>query len=99
MAETPRILIVTSRYYEHIAAELEASVGLGATGGGRHPGQGTVNRLVWLGDSYLELIGHIRLPEVCANLCFGGPKRNQLLITAAQSVYLLQVNTQGAAPG
>ena len=46
-----------------------------------------------------KLIGRIRLPEVCANLCFGGPKRNQLLMTASQSIYLLQVNTQGAAPG
>jgi gluconolactonase len=46
-----------------------------------------------------KLIGRVRLPEVCANLCFGGPKRNQLLMTAAQSIYLLQVNTQGAAPG
>jgi gluconolactonase len=46
-----------------------------------------------------KLIGRIRLPEVCANLCFGGPKRNQLFMTASQSVYMLQVNTQGAAPG
>jgi gluconolactonase len=46
-----------------------------------------------------KLIGRIRLPEVCANLSFGGPKRNQLLMTASQSIYLLQVNTQGAAPG
>jgi gluconolactonase len=46
-----------------------------------------------------KLIGRIRLPEVCANLSFGGPKRNQLLMTAGQSIYLLQVQTQGAAPG
>jgi gluconolactonase len=46
-----------------------------------------------------KLIGRIRLPEVCANLCFGGPKRNQLLMTAGQSIYLLQVQIQGAAPG
>jgi gluconolactonase len=46
-----------------------------------------------------KLIGRIRLPEVCANLCFGGPKRNQLLMTASQSIYLMQVQTQGAAPG
>ena len=46
-----------------------------------------------------KMIGRIRLPEVCANLCFGGPKRNQLFMTASQSVYMLQVNTQGAAPG
>jgi gluconolactonase len=46
-----------------------------------------------------KLIGRIRLPEVCANLCFGGPKRNHLLMTASQSIYMLQVQTQGAAPG
>ena len=46
-----------------------------------------------------KLIGRIRLPEVCANLAFGGPKRNFLLMMASQSVYALQVNTQGASPG
>ena len=46
-----------------------------------------------------KLIGRIRLPEVCANVCFGGPKRNHLLMAASQSIYLLQVQTQGAAPG
>ncbi len=39
------------------AADLEAAVGLVATGGGRHERMGTRNRLVWLGDTYLELIG------------------------------------------
>jgi hypothetical protein len=39
------------------AAEIEAQVGLRATGGGRHDAHGTHNRLVWLGDSYLELMG------------------------------------------
>ena len=39
------------------AATLADSLGLDATGGGRHDGMGTFNRLVWLGDSYLELIG------------------------------------------
>lgn len=46
-----------------------------------------------------QLIGRIRLPEACANLCFGGPKRNRLFMTASQSVYALYVNTQGASPG
>ena len=46
-----------------------------------------------------KLIGRIRLPEVCANVCFGGPKRNKLLMSASQSIYMLQVQTQGAAPG
>jgi len=39
------------------AAELTERVGLAFTGGGRHPGLGTFNRLAFLGDAYLELIG------------------------------------------
>ena len=31
------------------------------------------------------MIGHIALPERCANLCFGGPKRNRLFMAASQS--------------
>jgi len=43
-----------------------------------------------------RLIGRIRLPEVCGNICFGGPKRNRLFMAASQSLYALYVNTQGA---
>ena len=43
-----------------------------------------------------KLIGRIRLPEVCANLTFGGPKRNRLFIMGSQSIYALYLNTQGA---
>ncbi len=46
-----------------------------------------------------KLIGRIRLPEVCANICFGGPKRNRLFMAASQSLYAVFVNTQGATPG
>ena len=46
-----------------------------------------------------ELIGRIRLPEVCANVAFGGPKRNRLFMAASQSLYAVYVNTQGASPG
>jgi gluconolactonase len=46
-----------------------------------------------------KLIGRIRLPETCANLCFAGPKRDWLFMTAAQSIYMLRLNIQGAAPG
>jgi gluconolactonase len=46
-----------------------------------------------------KLIGRIRLPEVCGNVCFGGPKRNRLFMAASQSLYALFVNTQGAGPG
>lgn len=44
-------------------------------------------------------IGRIALPERCANVCFGGLKRNRLFMAASQSVYALYVNTQGAAGG
>ncbi len=46
-----------------------------------------------------QLLGRIRLPEVCANLTFGGPKRNRLFMAAGQSLYAVYVNTQGAAFG
>ena len=45
------------------------------------------------------MIGHIGLPERCANLCFGGRKRNRLFMAASQSVYSVYVNTQGVAGG
>jgi hypothetical protein len=41
---------------DRAAATLEAELGLAATGGGRHE-SGTYNRIVFLGDAYLELIG------------------------------------------
>jgi gluconolactonase len=43
-----------------------------------------------------KLIGRIRLPEVCGNITFGGPKRNRLFMAASQSLYSLFVGTQGA---
>ena len=59
----------------------------------------------WAGDGYDGVhvfapdgarIGHIRLPEICSNVCFGGPKRNRLFMTASQSLYAVYVETQGA---
>jgi gluconolactonase len=41
-------------------------------------------------------IGHVSLPERCANLCFGGVNRNRLFMAGSQSLYSLFVNTQGA---
>ena len=46
-----------------------------------------------------EPIGHIALPERCANLCFGGRWRNRLFMAACTSIYALYVNTQGAPGG
>ena len=44
-------------------------------------------------------LGHIDLPERCANLCFGGRHRNRLFLAASRSLYSVYVNTQGVAGG
>lgn len=41
-------------------------------------------------------IGSIPVPEMISNLCFGGPKRNRLFITAQTSLYAIYVNAHGA---
>ena len=41
-------------------------------------------------------IGQIKLPEVCSNVCFGGPRRNRLFMTASQSLYAVYVEAVGA---
>jgi len=43
-----------------------------------------------------ERVGQILLPEICANVCFGGPLRNRLFMTASQSLYSVYTNTTGA---
>jgi len=45
------------------------------------------------------MIGRISLPERCANLCFGGLKRNRLFMAASHSLYAVYVNTEGAIGG
>jgi gluconolactonase len=59
----------------------------------------------WVGEGYDgvhifapdgQRIGQIKLPEICANVCFGGKKRNRLFMTASQSLYAVYVETQGA---
>ncbi len=46
-----------------------------------------------------EPLGHIALPERCANVCFGGRQRNRLFMAASHSLYALYVNTQGVMGG
>jgi hypothetical protein len=50
-------LVIAVADPEAAAAELTRTVGLTCSGGGRHPTWGTYNRLAWLGDTYIELIG------------------------------------------
>ncbi|HTO12288.1 MAG TPA: SMP-30/gluconolactonase/LRE family protein [Candidatus Binatia bacterium] len=62
---------------------------------GRNVGYSGVT--VWTPEG--KLIGRIRLPEVCGNVCFGGPKRNRMFMAASQSLYAVYTATQGAGPG
>jgi gluconolactonase len=41
------------------------------------------------------LLGKIHVPEIVANVCFGGPKRNRLFICATTSLYAIYVRTAG----
>jgi gluconolactonase len=59
----------------------------------------------WAGEGYNgvhvfapdgKLIGKIHLPETCANICFGGSKKNRLFMAASQSLYAVYVGTEGA---
>ncbi len=60
-------------------------------------GEGHDGVMVFTPDA--KPIGKINLPERCANLCFGGVKRNRLFMTGSKSLYSLYVNTQGVKGG
>ena len=47
-------------------------------------------------DANGVLLGKILVPETVSNLTFGGPRGNELLITATTSVYAIHVNTAAA---
>lgn len=50
---------------------------------------------VWVFEPDGTRIGIIEMPEVCANIAFGGPDLRTLLLTASTSVYTLRVKTPG----
>jgi gluconolactonase len=76
--------------------DVEGNVWVSSNGNPGGRGLGYSGVTVWTPEG--KLIGRIRLPEVCANICFGGPKRNRLFMCGSQSLYALYVATQGAAP-
>ena len=75
-----------------IRCDTEGNVWAGFSGG-----EGQDGVAVFAPDG--ALLGRILLPERCANLCFGGRKRNRLFMTASQSVYALYVEAQGVPGG
>jgi len=72
-----------------IRADVDGNIWAGMSGGAGYDG-------VQVFTPAGQRIGMILLPEVCANLCFGGSKRNRLFMAASQSLYSLYVGTQGA---
>jgi gluconolactonase len=82
----------TPGYADGIRCDTEGNVWAGFSGGEDQDGVA-----VFAPDG--KLIGRILLPERCANLCFGGLKRNRLFMAASQSIYSLYVEAQGAIGG
>jgi gluconolactonase len=62
-------------------------------------GMNKENDGVMVFDKNAKPIGKISLPERCANLCFGGVKRNRLFMASSHSLYSLFTNAQGVAGG
>ncbi|MDQ3128189.1 MAG: VOC family protein, partial [Chloroflexota bacterium] len=84
------------------ATELGDRLGLAATGGGRHDALGTWNRLVWLGDSYLELVA-VFDPDLAGRSWLGRPvlaalERGGGLVTWAVAVDDLDEMLRWAPP-
>ena len=94
------------RNKRHFISTMMAGKGAGLADGIRADVDGNIwAGMGWVGAGYDgvhvftpagERIGQILLPEICANLCFGGTKRNRLFMAASQSLYSLYVGTKGA---
>ena len=92
-------LVIAVADPDDAAARLGADVGLEATGGGRHDALGTFNRLVWLGDTYLELIGVFN-PALAERSWLGPPVLRKLdegggLVTWAIATDALEADLAG----
>lgn len=62
MIELDHVLIAVTDL-DAAGREFEARHGLASVAGGRHPGWGTANRIVPLGDTYLELVAAVDTAE------------------------------------
>ncbi|MEM9870606.1 MAG: SMP-30/gluconolactonase/LRE family protein [Pseudomonadota bacterium] len=49
-------------------------------------------------DTNGTLIGKVHIPEMVANVCFGGPKLNRLFICGTTSLYSIYLNVNGVSP-
>ncbi len=83
-----------------------AKMGAGLADGIRADNYGNVYAAAgWVGEGYDgvhvfspagQRIGRILLPEICANVCFGGTRRNRLFMCGSQSLYSVYLEAVGA---
>ncbi len=98
--------LAKGRDFTSMAMKIDGETKSGLADGIRSDQDGNIwSSAGWIGPGYDgvhifnpdgERIAQIRLPEICANLCFGGPKRNRLFMTASQSIYAVYTHTRGA---
>jgi gluconolactonase len=67
-----------------VRCDIDGNLWVSSNGNPGGRGLGYSGVTVWTPEG--RLIGRIRLPQVCGNLCFGGPKRNRLFMAASQSL-------------
>jgi gluconolactonase len=91
-ATNGRVFFATPGWADGIRCDTQGNVWCGFSGGEAEDGVA-----IFAPDG--TLIGRILLPERCANVCFGGIKRNRLFMAASQSIYSLYVESQGAPGG
>jgi gluconolactonase len=87
-----RVFFDTVGWADGIRVDTEGNVWCGFSGG-----EGEDGVAIFAPDGMM--IGRILLPERCANVCFGGAKRNRLFMAASQSVYAVYVEAQGVLGG
>ncbi len=98
--------LTNERTFASMLLEVDGEERRGAADGIRCDAEGNIWASAgWAGAGYDGVhifnsegarVGQILLPEICANVCFGGAKRNRLFMTASQSLYAVYTNTRGA---
>ena len=98
--------LANGRTFADMSMEMDGEIRVGFADGIRCDANGFIwAGAGWVGEGYDgvhvfnpdgERVGQVLLPEVCANLCFGGPHRNRLFMTASQSLYAVYTNVLGA---
>ncbi|WP_349295715.1 SMP-30/gluconolactonase/LRE family protein (plasmid) [Thioclava sp. 'Guangxiensis'] len=92
------ITALTAGALDGIACDEDGNLwcGWGSTGG--EGGNSEAQDGVMVFNPSGKPIGHIHLPERCANLCFGGTYGNRLFMASSHSIYAVYVNTRSAQP-